>query len=78
MVPTVAKYNKEVNVVFVVAVIFPAVVAVAALPVKLPMILLLNVLAPAIVCAPVEIKPGLDASAAVNVKLVPLIVPPAA
>ena len=33
MVPTVAKFDKEVNVVFVVAVIFPAVVAVAALPV---------------------------------------------
>ena len=35
MVPTVAKFDKEVNVVFVVAVIFPAVVAVAALPVVL-------------------------------------------
>jgi hypothetical protein len=28
------------------------------------------------VCAPVEINPGLVASAAVNVKVVPLIVPP--
>jgi hypothetical protein len=33
IVPTVAKFDKEINVVFVVAVIFPAVVAVAALPV---------------------------------------------
>jgi len=32
MVPTVAKLDNDVNVVFVVAVIFPAVVAVAALP----------------------------------------------
>jgi hypothetical protein len=37
---------------------------------------LLKVLAPAIVCVPVEIKPGLDWSAAVKVKLVPLILPP--
>ena len=42
IVPTVAKFDKEVNVVFVVAVIFPAVVAVvasvavAALPVIFP------------------------------------------
>ena len=48
-VPTVAKFDKEVNVVFVVAVIFPAVVAfvasvaVAALPVILPAIGLVTV-----------------------------------
>ena len=48
-VPTVAKFDKEVNVVFVVAVIFPAVVAfvasvaVAALPVILPDIGLVTV-----------------------------------
>ena len=48
-VPTVAKFDKEVNVVFVVAVIFPAVVAfvasvaVAALPVILPDIELVTV-----------------------------------
>jgi hypothetical protein len=41
MVPTVAKFDKEVNVVLLVAVMFPAVVAlvaVAALPVILPTI----------------------------------------
>ena len=54
------------------------VVAVLALPVKLPMILLLKVFAPAIVCAPVEINPGLDPSAAANVNDVPLMFPPAA
>ena len=43
IVPTVAKLDKEVNVVFVVAVIFPAVVAVAALPVILPAIALVTV-----------------------------------
>ena len=53
------------------------VVAVLALPVKLPMILLLKVFAPAIFCAPVEINPGLDSFAAANVNDVPLIVPPA-
>jgi hypothetical protein len=35
-----------------------------------------KVLAPEIVCTPVEIKPGFDASAAVKVKVVPLMVPP--
>ena len=36
MVPTVAKFGNDVKVVFVVAVIFPAVVAVVALPVNAP------------------------------------------
>ena len=49
IVPTVFKADRDVNVEFDVAVIFPAVVAVLALPVKFPMILLLNVFAPAIV-----------------------------
>ena len=49
IVPTVFKAERDVNVEFDVAVIFPAVVAVLALPVKFPMILLLNVFAPAIV-----------------------------
>jgi hypothetical protein len=54
-----------------------AVVAVVAFPKKLVAVTsLLKVFAPAIVCAPVEIKPGLDASAAVKVKVVPLMVPP--
>jgi hypothetical protein len=77
IVPTVFKFDKDVNVVFVVAVILPAVVAVVAFPKKFGAeTSLLNVLAPAIVCVPVEINPGLVASAAVNVKVVPLIVPP--
>ena len=42
-VPTVVKFDKDVNVVFVVAVIFPAVVAVKALPVILPAIALVTV-----------------------------------
>ena len=79
IVPTVAKLASEVNVVLEVAVIFPAVVAVVALPKKLVAVTsLLNVFAPAKVCAPVEIKPGFVASAAANVKLVPLMVPPLA
>lgn len=83
MVPTVAKFVKDVNVVFEVAVMLPAVVAVVALPDKFPIKLgavmsLLNVFAPAIVCAPVEISPGFDPFAAVKVSAVPLIVPPAA
>jgi hypothetical protein len=54
MVPTVFKFVKEVNVAFEVAVMFPAVVAVVALPVKSPtklgaVIFALNVFAPAIV-----------------------------
>ena len=77
IVPTVAKLTNEVNVVFDVAVILPAVEAVVALPKKFAAVTsLLNVLAPAIVCAPVEIKPGLVASAAAKVKVVPLMVPP--
>jgi hypothetical protein len=79
IVPTVFKFDKDVNVEFDVAVILPAVVAVVALPKKLVAVTSpLNVFAPAIVCAPVEIKPGLVALAAVNVKVVPLIVPPLA
>ena len=35
-----------------------------------------NVLAPVIVCAPVEINPGLVTSAAASVNVVPLTVPP--
>lgn len=89
IVPTVAKLANEVNVVFDVAVILPAVLAVVALPDKFPVTFpvtlpiklgavtsLLNVFAPAIVCAPVEIKPGLVPSAAANVNVVPLTVPP--
>ncbi len=50
IVPIVFKFNKEVNVVFEVAVIFPAAVAVEALPKKLGAVMsLLNVFAPAIV-----------------------------
>ena len=79
IVPTVFKLVSDVNVVFVVAVIFPAVVAVVAFPKKLGAVTsALNVFAPAIVCAPVEIKPGFVASAAVKVNDVPLIVQPAA
>ena len=68
---------------FVVAVILPAVVAVVALPVNAPVkfgavTLLLNVFAPAIVCAPVEINPGLVSSAAAKVSPVPLMLPPTA
>jgi hypothetical protein len=77
IVPTVAKLANEVNVVFEVAEMLLAVVAVVAFPKKLVAVTsLLKVFAPAIVCAPVEIKPGFDASAAVNVKVVPLMVPP--
>ncbi len=77
IVPTVAKFAKEVKEVLDVAVMLPAVVAVVALPKKLVAVTsLLKVLAPAIVCAPVEINPGFEASAAVKVKVVPLIVPP--
>jgi len=48
IVPTVAKFDKEVNVVLEVAVIFPAVVAVVALPKKLGAVISLpNVFAPA-------------------------------
>jgi hypothetical protein len=54
-----------------------AVVAVVAFPKKLVAVTsLLKVFAPEIVCAPVEIKPGFDPSAAVKVKVVPLMVPP--
>ena len=61
----------------------PAVVAVVALPDKLPIkpgavIELLNVFAPAIVWVPVDINPGFVPSAAVNVKAVPLMFPPVA
>jgi hypothetical protein len=54
IVPTVFKFDKEVNVVFEVAVIFPAVIAVVALPDKSPIkfgavTVELNVFAPAIV-----------------------------
>jgi len=77
IVPTVFKLANDVSVEFEVAVMFPAVVAVVALPKKFGAVTsLLNVFAPLIVCVPVEIKPGLVASAAVNVKVVPLIVPP--
>ena len=77
IVPTVFKFVKEVNVVLEVAVIFPAVVAVVALPKKLGAVTSLpNVFAPAIACVPVEIKPGLVASAAAKVNVVPLTVPP--
>ena len=81
IVPTVLRLARDVNVVFEVADILPAKVDVVAFPDKFPIklgavISLLNVLAPPIVCAPVEIKPGFVASAADNVKLVPLIVPP--
>ena len=84
IVPTVFKFANEVIVVFVVAIIFPAVDAVVALPDKLPVtfpiklgavISLLKVFAPAIVCEPIEINPGLVPSAAANVKLVPLMLP---
>lgn len=79
IVPTVAKLARDVKVVLEVAVMFPAVVAVVAFPKKLVAVTsLLKVFAPANVCAPVEIKPGFDASAAANIILVPLIVPPAA
>jgi hypothetical protein len=77
IVPTVAKLAKEVKVVLDVAVIFPAVVAVVAFPKKLGAVIsVLNVFAPAIVCEPVESRPGFVPSAAVKVKVVPLIVPP--
>jgi len=85
IVPIVFKFVNEVIVELEVAVMFPAVDAVVALPDKLPVtfpiklgavISLLNVFAPAIVCAPVETKPGFVPSAAVKVKLVPLTVPP--
>jgi hypothetical protein len=77
IVPTVFKFDKDVNVVFEVAVILPAVVAVVALPKKFGAVTsLLNVLAPLNVCVPMEINPGLVPSAAVNVNVVPLMVPP--
>jgi hypothetical protein len=77
IVPTVSKLAKEVKVVLDVAVMLLAVVAVVALPKKLVAVTsLLKVFAPAIVCAAVEINPGLLASAAVKVKVVPLMVPP--
>jgi hypothetical protein len=77
IVPTVAKLAKEVNVVLEVAVMFPAVEAVVAFPKKLGAVIsVLNVFAPAIVCEPVESRPGFVPSAAVKVKVVPLIVPP--
>ena len=79
IVPTVPRLVKEVKVVFDVAVIFPAVVAVVALPKKLGAVIsVLKVFAPVIVCAPVETKPGFVPSAAANVSDVPEIVPPAA
>ena len=37
-----------------------------------------NVLAPTMVCVPVDINPGLVASAAANVNVLPLIFPPLA
>ena len=50
IVPTVAKFNKDVKDVFDVAVMFPAVVAVVALPKKLGAVIsALNVFAPAMV-----------------------------
>ena len=78
IVPTVAKFDKEVNVVLEVAVIFPAVVAVVELPKKLgAAISLLNVFAPAKVWAPVVTIPPLLASAGVKINsVVPLIVAP--
>jgi hypothetical protein len=77
IVPTVFKFDNDVNVVFEVAVILPAVVAVVALPKKFGAVTsLLNDLAPLIVCVPMEINPGLVPSAAANVNVVPLIAPP--
>ena len=78
IVPTVFKFNKDVNVVFEVAVILPAVVAVVALPKKLGAVTsLLKVFSPAKVCAIVVIIPPLVASAGVKINsVVPLIVAP--
>ena len=52
-------------------VIFPAI-----LISELNVAVLLNVFAPPMVCVPEVIKPGFVTSAAVNVKVVPLKVPP--
>jgi hypothetical protein len=80
IVPTVFKFDKDVNVVFEVAVILPAVVAVVALPKKFGAVTsLLNVLAPAKVCDPVVTIPPFVASAGVKINsVVPLIVAPLA
>ena len=57
IVPTVFKLANDVSVEFEVAVMFPAVVAVVALPKKFGAVTsLLNVFAPLIVCVPVEIN----------------------
>ena len=78
IVPTVFKFDKEVNVVLEVAVIFPAVVAVVELPKKLAAVTsLLNVFEPAKFCAPVVTIPPLLASAGVKINsVVPLIIAP--
>jgi hypothetical protein len=82
IVPTVFKFDKDVSVLFAVAVILPAVVAVVALPDKSPIkfgavTVALNVFAPAKVCAPVVTTPPFVASAGVNINsVVPLIVAP--
>ena len=80
MVPTVFKFDNEVNVVFEVAVMLLAVVAVVAVvafPKKLGAVIsALNVFAPAIVCVPAVKIPPFVASAGVSVKAVPLIVAP--
>ena len=77
MVPTVVKLAKDVNVVLDVAVIFPAVVAVVALPKKLGAVISFEkVLAPAKVCIPLVTIPPFVASAGVKVNTVPLMVAP--
>ena len=78
IVPTVFKFDKEVNVVLEVAVIFPAVVAVVELPKKLAAVTsLLNVFEPAKACAPVVTIPPLLTSAGVKINsVVPLIIAP--
>ena len=82
MVPTVSKLDSEVNVVLLVAVMFPAVVAVVAvdaLPLMDPLMVLLNVFAPANVCAALVTIPPFVPSAGAklntpDVMLAPLAV----
>ena len=77
IVPTVFKLDKDVNVEFEVAVIFPALVAVVALPKKFGAVTsLLNVLAPANVCAPVVTIPPFVASAGARFKIPEVTIAP--
>ena len=78
MAPTVSKLDSEVNVVLLVAVMFPDVVAVVALPLMDPLMVLLNVFAPANVCAALVTIPPFVPSAGAKLNTPELMLAPLA